>query len=256
MTNINYRSGAIDPSSCVGDAWELVKRNIGMYIGVALVSLLMISCIPIANMFLIGPVMGGFAYIVLRDMRNEPVDFGMMFKGFEKFVPLMLVGLIQSIPGIIFQILQLTVDIGRLMTNQRNDDLQFFQISQTDIASGAWIMIAIFALVFALIAMIWNVALMFAIPLTVENDIGVGEAIKLSFGAAFHNVGGLIVLVLFSILITLVGIFALCFGLLVAIPVVWAANTFAYRQVFPLMDERYNMTPPPAAYGTNFGVGQ
>ena len=92
MESPQYRSAAIDASDCIGQAWELIKRNLGLYVGAGLVVLIFISCIPFVNFFLMGPMMGGFAYIVLRDLRNEPIDFGMLFKGFEKFVPLMVLG--------------------------------------------------------------------------------------------------------------------------------------------------------------------
>ena len=83
MTNIQFYRSAIDASECVSNAWELVKRNIGLYIGAGVVTVILIGCIPIVNFFLLGPMMGGFSYLVLRDMRNEPVDFGMLFKGFD-----------------------------------------------------------------------------------------------------------------------------------------------------------------------------
>ena len=38
------------------------------------------------------PAMAGMYYVMLRNMRGESVEFGMMFKGFEKFVPLMVIG--------------------------------------------------------------------------------------------------------------------------------------------------------------------
>jgi hypothetical protein len=42
----------------------------------------------------------------------------------------------------------------------------------------------------------------------------------------------------------------------VAIPVIWGANVFAYRQVFPLIEQNFNMNPPlPTAYGSDFGSG-
>src|SRR5262245_50408157 len=125
MTNLNYNSGAIDASDCIGTAWSLVQRNFGMYLGAGFVAWLMISCIPCANIFIYGPVMGGFAFIVLRDLRNEPVEFGMLFKGFEKFVPLMVIGLIEMIPAVIFQIMQYTVDFARIgLNNGRGSDFE------------------------------------------------------------------------------------------------------------------------------------
>src|SRR5689334_9503448 len=139
MENTQYRSGAIDASDCVSQAWELVKRNLGLYIGAFVVLWLFMACIPIINFFLIGPMMGGFAYIVLRDLRNEPVDFGMLFKGFEKFVPLMVLGLIQAIPGIVLQIFQWTIDFASLMgAPPTTGGTDFFQASSgpTPLQSG------------------------------------------------------------------------------------------------------------------------
>ena len=96
----------------------------------------------------------------------------------------------------------------------------------------------------------------FAVPLVLENDIGTGEALKLSMSAVFSNVGGLIVLMLLGALVAILGFIAFCFGLLVAIPVVWAANVVAYRQVFPTLDKVFHSTPPPpTSYGSSFGQG-
>jgi len=148
MNYLEYSSGAISPGNCIGNAWELVKRNFGMYLGMGLITLIMIGCVPIVNFFLMGPILGGFYFVVLRDMRDEPVDFGMLFKGFEKFVPLMVVGLIQSIPGVIFQILQLTIDVARLVnlpnsgTGRGNTD--FFQSDNTGLATVLFVLCIVF----------------------------------------------------------------------------------------------------------------
>ncbi len=246
MTNINPQRSAIDASACVRNAWELVKRNLGLYIGVGLVTILLISCVPFVNFLLIGPVMGGFSYIVLRDMHDEPLDFGMLFKGFEKFIPLMVIGLIQAIPAIVFQILQWTTDLSRLAAGSGGSEPL-----QTGLMLG---LITVF-FVYFIFQLLWNAALIFAIPLIMEHDIGVLEAIKFSFAAVFGNLGGIIVLSILCGLVGLLGFIALCFGIFVAIPVVWTANVFAYRQVFPMIEQNFNiMPPPPNAYG-DFGQG-
>lgn len=257
MENIQFLRGAIDAGDCIGNGWELVKRNPGLYIGAGLVTLIMISCIPFVNFVLIGPAMGGFAYIVLRDMRGEPVDFGMLFKGFEKFLPLMLLGLIQAIPGIIFQIIQWTIDLSKIALGSRGSGSTFYQADgieplQTGLALGV---IVVF-LVYFVFQLIWNAALLFAIPLIIEHDLGVIESIKLSLSAVFGNIGGLIVLSILGGLVGLLGILAFCLGIVVAMPVVWAANVFAYRQVFPLIERNFNIEPPPpTVYGSSFGQG-
>jgi uncharacterized membrane protein len=82
------------------------------------------------------------------------------------------------------------------------------------------------------------------------------DAIKLSARAALSNAGGIIVLLILGGLVNILGVIALCFGLLVSIPVTIVANTIAYRMVFPKLDQYYRITPPPpSAYGSTFGQG-
>lgn len=259
MTNLQFNRGAIDPSGCIGTAWELFKRNPGLYLAIGIVSLLLLSCIPFVNFFLMGPVMGGFAYVVLRDQRGEPVEFGMLFKGFEKFVPLMVVGLIEAIPGIIFQVIQWTVDFAPRTVGGTGGDTTFYQGTggmPEPVMAGLAMGFLVVVLGFLVFQIIWNAAFIFAIPLVLETDIGVGEAIKLSLSAVFGNLGGIILLMILGALVALLGVIAFCVGILVAIPVVWAANVIAYRQVFPLLDDRFHTgPPPPTAYGSSFGQG-
>ena len=124
------------------------------------------------------------------------------------------------------------------------------------LASGLLVIVAIVALVLIVFGIAWRVLLFFAIPLALERDIGPVEAMKLSAKAAMSNVGGLIVLFIFEFMIALLGILALCIGIFFVIPIIYAANAFAYRQVFPLIEQHFNMSPPPPnAYGSNFSSG-
>lgn len=260
MQNIQFIPGAIDAGGCVSNAWNMLKQNYGVYLGIAVIALVLTGCIPCLNLFIMGPVIGGVYYVVLRDMRREAVDFGMMFKGFEKFVPLMVIGLIQAIPGVIAQVLRFTIDLGQLgLSRGKPGEFQFFQSSGNDVAlaSGLAIVAAVVAIIFVIIALVWWAVMFFAIPLAMEHDLGPVEAIKLSARAATSNFGGLIVLLIFQILVMLVGLLMLCVGaFLISIPVIYLANAFAYRQVFPLIEQNFNMAPPPPnAYGSGFGSG-
>jgi len=256
MNNVEYVSGAIDAGACVSNAWTLVTRRFWLYIGVGLVTLLLIGCIPFVGTLLFGPVLGGFYYLVLRDMNDEPVDFGMMFKGFEKFLPLMIAGLIQAAPSLIATILQWTVDIARLTGGGRNVD--FYQSSSDTLLGGISAVVLIVVIILSLFGVVWSVALSFAVPLILEHDLGVVDALLMSLKAALGNVGGLILLIILEMLIALLGFIALCIGIFVAIPVIYAANVFAYRQVFPYFNRpNFNTAPPPPdVYGGSFGRGQ
>jgi len=262
MTNIQFQSGAIDAGVCVSSAWEQVKQNYGFYLGMTVVAIVLTGCIPCLNIFLLGPILGGVFYVALRDMRQEPVDFGMMFKGFEKFVPLMVVGLIQAIPGIIGQFLQFGFRLGELGLGGRSStggDYDFFQASDPDlaIAGGLVFVVVIVAFVFMIFSLAWWAVFFFAIPLAMEYDLGPMDAIKLSARAAMNNIGGLILLLIFQMLIGLLGVLMCVIGIfLISVPIMYVANAIAYRQVFPSSPQNnFKMAPPPpSAYG-NFGSG-
>jgi hypothetical protein len=253
MNEPQYNVSAIDASGCISNGWEMIKPNYWLYFGVSIVTLLMISCIPCVNIFIAGPVMGGVYFIYLKAMRNEAVDFGMMFKGFEKFVPLMIVGIVQSIPEIIAQVFRISVDIGRIGltgSSRQMGDTGFA------IASGVMIMAVIVGLIFVLIAAVWRILLMFAVPLVMDFDLSPIDAMKLSARAAMSNIGGLILLLILEFLIALLGFLAICFGFFFVLPIIYAANAFAYRQVFPWIESNFqNAPPPPASYDGGFGRG-
>lgn len=260
MSNIEYSVAAIEASDCIKNGWNLIKQNYGLYLGITIVAILITSCIPCLNLFLAGPIIGGIYFVVLREMRGEPVDFGMMFKGFEKFVPLMVIGIVQSIPEIVGQGIRLTADVGRLgiLGGKGDSDYQFFQSSNPEvaIASGLLIILAVVAFVLMIFAIVWRVLLFFAIPLAMEHDLGPVEAMKLSARAATSNIGGLVVLFILEALVVLLGFLMICIGLFFVMPIIYAANAFAYRQVFPLIQQHFRVEPPPPmVYGSSFGQG-
>jgi hypothetical protein len=254
--NIQFNRGAIDAGECVSTAWEMIKAKYGIYLGISLLAWVMVSCIPCLNIFLLGPVMGGIFYVGLRDMKGEPIDFGMMFKGFENFVPLMVIGIIESIPGIISQVAQYSLRIGQLATagGARRSGATFFQSTGAlpEVIAGVGIVvILIVAAGFVLVAFVWWAVFFFAIPLAMDRRLPVVEAIKLSARAAMANIGGLLVLLILEMLVVMLGMLLLCVGiLLISIPVIFLTNVVAYRLVFPPEESSpfiYN-PPPPTAY--------
>ncbi len=262
MPNIPFQRGAISAGDCVGNAWNLVTNNFWLYIGMGALTLIMIGCVPLVSLFLVGPILGGFYYVVLRDMRGEPIEFGMLFKGFDRFVPLMVVGLIQAVPGIIAQVLRFTVDISQFSgidIGGGSRGVGGLGSARPDISAlfaGLSMVFVVLMLVFVVFSAVWHVLLFFAVPIILENDISPIEAIKLSISAATGNIGGLILLLIIEMLVALLGILAICLGYFVAMPVIYAANAFAFRQVFPLVESSFQYTPPPpSAYGSNFGSG-
>ena len=262
MTDRQYFKGAIDASGCISNAWELIKPNYWLFFGISLLTWVLIACIPCLNVVMVGPVMGGFYYTALRAMRGEPVEFGMMFKGFERFVPLMVVGLVQSIPSIIYQGFDLTVRLGNLGLQdfgRSGSGRNFFQSGEPNIAlaGGLLVVIIIVAVVLMIVSIVWAISFALAIPILIDNEnMGPMDALKLSARASWSNVGGIIVLAILGGLLGIAGALALCIGILFVLPVIWVSWAFAYRQVFPdLAPTAYRYEPPsPESYGS-FGQG-
>ena len=259
MLQPQYYKSAIDASGCISNAWEMIKPNYWLFFGISILTYILIACIPCLNVILMGPVMGGVYYTAFRAMRGEPVDFGMMFKGFERFVPLMAVGLVQSIPSIIYQFFDLSIRFSNIgiqsILEGRGGQADGTGVA---IAGGYFAVIIVVSVILVIVSILWGISFVFAVPIMVENEnIGIMDALKLSARAAWSNVGGIIVLAILSGLIFFVGILALCIGWLFALPVIWVSWAFAYRQVFPDLGPgpAYRYEPPsPQSYG-NFGQG-
>jgi uncharacterized membrane protein len=263
MEEIEFNRSAINPGDCIGTAWTLVTSNLGMYIGstvVAAVIYFAASFIPFVNVLIMVPLMGGLYYQAIHNVDGEPVDFAMMFKGFEKLGPLLLLTFIENLPTIVILVLVYT---GQFATS-------FFGLPMPDLQQGgtsaapldprifAGVSAALVALwiVFFIFSIVWSLIFFFAIQLVMDKNIGVIEAISTSARASFSNAGGAIVLMILSGLVILLGAIAICIGLFVAFPVVWVATAAAYRMVFPRLSQTYLTTPPPpTAYGNSFGQG-
>jgi hypothetical protein len=257
MTNIQFNSGAIDAGACFSGAWEQIKLRYGLYLGATILAGILCYYLYCISWILFGPVMAGVFLIALRDMREEPVEFGMLFKGFDKFLPLMIVGLIQSIPQIIMQMIGLFANFAQFALLGLGGNQRDFQsrpdMNMLSAFLGIFIVVALIIFVFSLV---WYVIFFFAIPIALEHDVPALEAIKLSARAGMANIGGIIVFMIFQFLVALLGVLMLCVGvLLISLPVTMVAAAFAYRQVFPYIGGRITNLdpPPPGEYGFQAG---
>jgi uncharacterized membrane protein len=267
MNNIQFTPSAIDAGECVSGGWNFISRNYWTYFGMTTLltlSSIVISCIPFVpilfQIFVVPAVTVGIFYALLREMRGEPVEFGMMFKGFENYVPAMLVGLINAIPQVIFTILSFALNLGQIATEiikQRTGQGNISNFAQSSdaapvLAGGLIIVLVIVMVVFFLFSIAWGITFYFALPILAEHNVTAIEAIKLSAKAGWSNMGGLIVLFIFEFLIALLGVIAICIGVFFVIPIIFAANAMAYRQVFPMIAQNFNYAPPPP---TEYGFG-
>lgn len=259
-TNIPFNRGAIRPVECISQGWDLIKDRYWLFLGMVLLGMVIAGCIPCAGALFAGPIAVGLYYSFFTQMRRQNVEFNMMFKGFEKFVPAMLLGLIEAVPGILAQIFRLVIQVGDAVTRQGSRGV--YSSSNSDImpalAGGILIVAIVGGLGFMLFAIAWHITFRFGLPLITEHDLTLSEAIKLSARAGWSNIGGIILLSILEALVGLAGVIAICVGFFFVLPIIWAANVIAYRMVFPDIQPQqniYNEPPRPDYYGGSFGQG-
>ncbi len=236
--NTEFNSGAINATDCISEGWNLFSANAGMYIGFCLLFVCMSCILIVINWFLSGPILAGVYYVYLRQIRGEQVDFGMFFKGFQWFLPTMVVGLLILVPTIINQMFDIGIRIAQMVA----------AINQDEMSAGALMLITIGKISIGGVMLIGSIIMFifftFAIPLIIDRNLGLGDALKTSASAGWANVGGMILLLILEAVVLIVGVLACFVGLFAAIPVIWGANAVAYRMVFPDTQSGMNMAPP------------
>lgn len=248
MNQIEYYKGAVSAGDCISNAWQLVKQNYGLYLGVSALSAVIITCVFCLNIFLAGPIMCGVFYVYLKGIRGGVPEFGEMFKGFETFLPAMVVGIIQMLPSVGFQIGSRGTDYAGILTQGQTGGSEAIAAG----LSGVFLLLAIVG--FFVSVAIW-ITFFFSYQLIIDKNLAIGDAIKYSAKAGWSNLGGLILLGILQFLIAVGGFLVLCFGIFFVLPVIHASSAFAYRQVFPdVGGEQFQDTPPPPTeYAGNFG---
>lgn len=238
IENIEFRSGAVDAGGCISEGWELAKQHYWLYFASILLAFIALGCIPIANFFLMGPMLCGIYFLFLSGLRGETPEIGMVFKGFERFIPAMVVGIIGSIPGIIDFVVQMGFVAVQVMAEINRDSAMKATVEALAIPMMG------LRLFFILAGVVLYFGLFFAYPLVIDKGLSALDAIKLSFRALKANIGGMILLLIFTILLSFAGMLACIIGMIFVIPIQWAANAIAYRQVFPDTQPNLDFKPP------------
>lgn len=248
IENIQFNKSAINAGECVSKGWEILKPNYFMFFGIGLL-VFILGCIPVVSWFLIGPLFVGIYAAMLKQYQGEQADFGIIMSGFSKFVPALVIGILLLLPGIILNTYNLGLRIA-----------QFLAIfNPNELTAGAATIFGIVSFLVNIIALIgsiiFGITFTFALPILAEKNLSIMETIKLSAKAGWANFGGLFLLFLLLGLIMIGGILALCIGILFVLPLIYAAITVAYKQVFPDQNVfgQHDNPPSPENYGNMYG---
>jgi len=237
-----FNSGVVAPVECLKEGWALIRDQYWLFMGISLVGMLIGGAVPL---ILLGPMMVGIFLCLFRRMRGEPVEFGMLFKGFDYFGQSLIVALIKAIPMVVVIVpFYLIMFVVMMTTMPRNhptpDETSTFMFSFFGLE-------IVFIVVIVIVGLAVETFFLFAFPLVVDRNLTGMDAIKLSIKAGKANFGGVLGLLLLNAAVGFIGVLCCFVGVYFVMPVTLAAQAIAYRRVFPETLQNFAPPPPPPA---------
>ena len=234
----------LDIGGCISCGWNLLKNNFRLlFVGVLIYFLIEgaiagFGAIPfigplfsIANLFIVGPLMGGVFYIFIQAIRGRPAEIGDVFSGFRKafvqlflgyLVPALLAGLciIPAIVVFIIGIIRSGVGAGH-------------QVLGHNLFPTEVLLPFVIVLVVCMIPMVYlQISWSFTLPLIIDKQMDFWTAMGVSrkmVNKHWWHVFGLMILIG---LLNIVGLLACCVGVLFTIPIGMGALMYAYETIF------------------------
>lgn len=238
----DFRVGVIKPVECIKEGWALIKDQYWLYFGLTLVAILLGGAVPIV---LMGPMMVGLFLCLFARLRGQPVEFGLLFKGFDQFVPGLIVTAIKMVPIIILMIPFYLIMVATMMTTMPRGEPSPDELSRFMV--GFFGFEIMFIAVLMVVSIGIEVFFMFAYPLVADRKMSGLDAVKLSFKAGKANFGGVLGLLFLNAVLGFVGLLCCFVGAYFYLPVAFASQAVAFRRVFPEVPETFVSPPPPPA---------
>jgi len=236
-----FRRGVIRPGECIKEGWALIKDQYWLFFGISIVGMLIAGAFAIV---LMGPMMVGIFICLLQRQRNQPVDFGMLFKGFDLFVQGLVVTVLKMIPTFVLLVPYYIIVVVTMFATIPRSGNPPAQESQRLVFSFVGLELLFFAGIM-IVTIIVEIFFMLAYPLVADRRMSGLDAVKLSFRAAKANLGGIIGLLLLNGVFGFIGFLCCIIGLYFYLPVAFASHVVAYRRIFPDMGSSLPSPPPP-----------
>jgi uncharacterized membrane protein len=240
---IPYNRKVVDPVECIKAGWELVKPHYWLFVGMTFVAFFVGSAV---FGILLGPLMCGIYLTCFARRRREPIEFGLLFKGFDFFVPSLIATLLHVLPIVAiliptYVLFYASIVLAVVTQGDNPNPIALLGVLGT---------FALIMLVVVVLIIIVSIGFTFAYPLIVDRRLKGWDAVKLSFKAAMANFWRLLALGLLTGVMAMVSM-AFCYvGMYLVLPISYGAITSAYEQVFGLAHAREdsNLPPPPPIF--------
>ncbi|HYU99233.1 MAG TPA: hypothetical protein VE977_10425, partial [Pyrinomonadaceae bacterium] len=99
FNEIEFKRNAVEPVECIKAGWELIKSQYWLFVGMTVVGIIIGSVVPLG--ILMGPMMCGIYLALFQTRRGQPIEFGLLFKGFDYFGDAVIATLLHMIPIVI-----------------------------------------------------------------------------------------------------------------------------------------------------------
>jgi hypothetical protein len=242
----------LDLGGCISRGFELLKNNFGVLFVAVLLFVLIegfiagLGAIPfigalfsIANLFIVGPLLGGLYYVFIQTIRHQPANAGDVFAGFRKeFVQLFLGKIVSNllaglcmIPFVVVTMV-LVFSMAAARHGQPPDEqLRGLLMGLLPIGLPVFLI--------CLVPTIYlQVRWVFTLPLIIDKQMDFWTAMKTSWkmvGKHWWQVFGLVILIG---LLNIVGVLACCVGALFTAPIGYGALMYAYETIFSSTDAK------------------
>jgi uncharacterized membrane protein len=238
--NKNYRS--INATQSISEGFRLAGINWGLNIGFLIVVGIIgfvIGLLPVVSQlyssFIAPIIIFGYGIVAHKFAKNERVEFGDYFKGFDQFVPLLLTNLAKTLVTILFALPFLFYIIDAMgglsgimnLINSISNPSESREVIEQIIENFSVLSIPI-AILLGLLIAIPGFLLMFSLFFVWYKKSEPIDALKQSMNLVMENIGQII---LFAILLAVINIVATIpcgIGLLFTIP----ASAYATYSLF------------------------
>jgi len=163
-------------------------------------------------------------------MRGERIEFGLLFKGFDYFVPSLVATLVQLVPVMVILIPAYMILIASFVLSGAARASRGAP-SGSDLGGVVMVAVLVMLLITA-VSVAVGLFFAFTYPLVVDRKLSGLDACRVSVRAVLGNLGGMLGLVLLNVALGVVGVLLCYVGALLVMPVGLAANAVAYRRVF------------------------
>lgn len=236
MTPTEFRTGVIKPIEIYKETWELIKDQYWLIFAISLVGMLIGGAVPV---ILIGPMICGIYLCLFQKIEGRQVNFELLFKGFDYFLPSLIVAIVVVVPVFVLILTIYVPLIGLAFAGQRMSSSELIPFL---------IGIFVFEIIVAFIMVCFHTLLMFAFPLIVDRKLSGWQSIKTSASAVWNNLAGVAGLFGVGMVVGIAGYLMLCVGIYLVLPLIFASNAVAFRKIFPPLNPGLLDPPPPTAY--------